>query len=498
MNNLKLIKYLPTSIIKHFEKLIKFIPYINSEIEDQTKLLTDDLYLSMKPYKNKFNTYAKLPNKGKEYDQILNDVKKISSIEESRWKNGYVSGGIYHGETEHIDFINKIYSMQSQSNPLHSDLFPSASKFESEIISMTSNILNSDNKIKSICGTVTSGGTESILLAMKTYRDKCRKINKINKPNIVIPISAHAAFQKAGEYFNIKIKYIPLDTNYKADLKSLYKTVNRNTICIVGSAPNFPQGTIDPIEKMSEFALKKKINFHVDACLGGFILPFAKKLGYPIEKFDFSLPGVTSISVDTHKYGYTSKGTSIILYKNSRLREFQYYTNTEWSGGLYLSPTFAGSRPGALSAAAWASMISIGEQGYISSTKKILEAAKIIKNEINKMDEIEIMGDPLWVIAFKSKKLDIYKIMDQMTKKEWNLNGLHKPACVHLCITLLHTKKGVVERFINDLKESIAFVKNNPTKSDGMAPIYGLGASLPFRGIVRNLLIKYLNNYYKV
>jgi len=498
MNNLKLIKYLPTFIIKLFEKLIKFIPYINNEIEDQTKLLTDDLYLSMKPYKSKFNTYAKLPNKGKEYNEVLNDVKNISSIEESRWKNGYVSGGIYHGGTEHIDFINKVYSIQSQSNPLHSDLFPSASKFESEIISMTSNILNSNNEIKSICGTVTSGGTESILLAMKTYRDKCRKINKIKKPNIVIPKSAHAAFQKAGEYFNIEIKYIPIDKNYKADLKSLYKIVNRNTICIVGSAPNFPQGTIDPIEKMSEFALKKNINFHVDACLGGFILPFAKKLGYPIEKFDFSLPGVTSISVDTHKYGYTSKGTSIILYKNSKIREFQYYTNTEWSGGLYFSPTFAGSRPGALSAAAWASMISIGEQGYIESTKKILEVAKIIKNEINKMEEIEIMGDPLWVIAFKSKKLDIYKIMDQMTKKEWNLNGLHKPACIHLCVTLLHTKKGVVERFINDLKESISFVKNNPTKSDGMAPVYGLAASLPFRGVVRNLLIKYLNNYYKV
>ena len=491
-------KRMPDGLAHLLEKWLRKLPSVKKEIDSKTESMISDLESIVKPYKGKFQSYNKLPESGIDRNEILDEIKKITNLEEKRWKEGLVSGAVYHGDSEHIDFLNEVYALQSQSNPLHSDLFPSASKFESEIVSMTAQMLGADKTDDEVCGVVTSGGTESILLAIKTYRDRAREVNGIRRPNIVIPVTAHAAFDKAGEYFKIKVKRIPADEKFQADLNAVRKAANGNTICIVGSAPNFPQGTVDPIEELSEIAWEKGICFHVDACLGGFVLPWAEKLGYPVPEFDFRLPGVTSISADTHKFGYAAKGTSVILYRTPELRRYQYYTISDWPGGLYFSPTFAGSRPGALSAACWAAMLSMGEDGYLEGVKQILETAEVIKKGIREISELNLMGDPLWVIAFESKDLDIYKVMDQMTHKGWNLNGLHKPSCIHICITLLHTKAGVAERFLSELKEAVDYVKVNPSESGGMAPVYGMAASLPFRGIVRDLLKKYMDLYYKV
>ena len=492
------VKFIPSGLVQFLEKWVRKLPVVRKEIDNQTESMIDSLKSSIKPYSGKFNTYFSLPPEGQSHEEILNEIEEITTLEESQWKNGYVSGAVYHGDNEHIDFLNRVYALQSQSNPLHSDLFPSSSKFESEVVSMTAHILGADKTEENICGVVSSGGTESILLAMKTYRDRARELHSIYKPNIVLPVTAHAAFDKAGEYFKIKIKRVPVDENLQANIKAVKKATNGNTICIVGSAPNFPHGIVDPIKELSEIAQERGNGFHVDACLGGFVLPFAEKLGYPVKPFDFRLPGVTSISADTHKFGYASKGTSVILYRTPELRHYQYYTIADWPGGLYFSPTFAGSRPGALSAACWAAMLSMGEAGYMESVQKILETAEIIKNGIGEIDELKVMGNPLWVIAFESKQLDIYKVMDQMTERGWNLNGLHKPACVHICITLRHTTKGVSDRFLSDLKEAVTYVKANPAVSGRMAPVYGMAASLPFRGIVHDLLKKYMDMYYKV
>ena len=492
------VKWMPNGLAHFLEKFLRKLPSVKKEIENQTNSMVGDLESMVKPYTGKFQTHSKLPASGIDRKDILNELKKITSLEEKRWKDGLVSGAVYHGDSEHIDFLNEVYALQSQSNPLHSDLFPSASKFESEIVSMTAQMLGADKTDNEVCGVVTSGGTESILLAMKTYRDRAREVNGIRRPNIVIPVTAHAAFDKAGEYFNIKVKRVPIDNNYQANVNAIRKAANGNTICIVGSAPNFPHGIVDPINEMSEIARERGICFHVDACLGGFVLPWAEKLGYPVTEFDFRLPGVTSISADTHKFGYASKGTSVILYRSTELRHYQYYTIADWPGGLYFSPTFAGSRPGALSAACWATLLSMGENGYLDSVKKIMVTAEVIKKGISEISELKLMGEPLWVIAFESKNLDIYKVMDQMTHEGWNLNGLHKPACVHICITLRHTQAGVAERFLSDLKDAVTHVKTHPTESGGMAPVYGMAATLPFRGVIRDFLKRYLDLYYKV
>jgi sphinganine-1-phosphate aldolase len=493
----KYLSRLPQGIATRVFNTIKDIPFVKKVIQKELSTMMAELEGSLKPYKDNVQSFAKLPENGLEKKDVLEIMEGIHEKEVSKWEDGYVSGAVYHGDDEHIEFLNKIYGFNSQSNPLHSDIWPSATKFESEIVSMTASMLGADKTDDEICGVVSSGGTESILLAMKTYRDQARKEKKITRPEMIVPVTAHAAFDKAAQYFNIKIIHIPVGDDFRADVKATKKAITKNTIVIVGSSPCFPHGVIDPIEELSEVARKKGIGFHTDACLGGFVVPWAEKLGYDIPSVDFRLPGVTSISADTHKYGYAAKGTSVILYRGIELRRYQYFTITDWPGGLYFSPTFAGSRPGALSAACWAAMVAIGEKGYLDATRKIIETASEIKEGIKDIPELKILGDPLWVIAFASDELNIYQVMDQMGQKGWSLNGLHKPACVHICVTLRHTRSGVAERFLEDLKSSVEFVKANPDEKGEMAPVYGMAATIPFRGLVEDMMAQYIDLLYK-
>ena len=482
---------------------IQHVPAVKQTVQKEYESLISDLITVLKPYRREFDTFTEIPDTGRDKKHIINDMQALSDLEQARWKSGYASGAVYHGDEEHIDFLNQVYALNSQSNPLHIDLWPSSSKYESEIVSMTAKMLGADtvdsgpDLDQGICGVVSSGGTESILLAMKTYRDWVRDQKKISRPEMIVPVSAHAAFDKAAEYFNIKIKRIPLDADYKADVVAARKAITRNTMVIVGSAPSFPHGIVDPIEELSGLAREHGIGFHTDACLGGFVLPWAEKLGYEVPLFDFRLPGVTSISADTHKYGYAAKGTSVILYRGTGLRRYQYFTSTEWPGGLYFSPTFAGSRPGALSAACWAAMVKTGKNGYLAASKKILETAAKIKKGIQHISDLTILGDPLWVIAFGSKTLNIYRLVDYMASRNWSLNCLHHPACVHICVTLRHTQPGVAERFIEDLKRGVEAVAKNPAENGGMAPIYGMAAKLPVRSLVGDFLEKTIDLLYK-
>jgi len=345
-------------------------------------------------------------------------------------------------------------------------------------------------------GSVSSGGTESIMLAMKTYRDWAHATRGITRPEMVAPTSAHPAFDKAAHYFGIKMVRVPVGADYRADVKATRKALTRSTIVLIGSAPSFPHGVIDPIEELSELARQR--GFHTDACLGGFVLPWAKKLGYPVPAFDFRLPGVTSMSADTHKFGYAAKGTSVVLYRGTELRSHQYFTATEWPGGIYFSPTFSGSRPGALIAAAWAALVSTGEQGYLEATCGILETADVLKRGIRTLPDLHVLGEPLFVIAFGSHTLDIYKVMEQMSARGWNLNGLHKPPAVHLCVTQRHTQPGVAQRFLEDLRACVEHVRANPGEKGTMAPVYGMAATVPFRGLLSDLLKKYMDLLYKV
>lgn len=462
---------------------------LSGVIQEVTKVL--------KPYQEGFPKFSRLPETGMKRDDVIGLMQKLSEFEAGRWKSGFASGAVYHGDDEYNEFLSSVYALNVASNPLHPDIWPSAMKFESEIVAMTAGMLGADRTADPIVGTLSSGGTDSILLAMKTYRDWARVKKGIAEPEIVAPVTAHAAFDKAAHYFDMKIVKVPVGPDFRADVAAMERAITQDTAVIVGSAPPFPHGLVDPIEELSEIARSRGIGFHTDACLGGFILPWAEKLGYDVPAFDFRLPGVTSISADTHKFGYAPKGSSVILYRGNELRHHQYFSITDWPGGLYFTPSFAGSRSGALIASCWAALVSMGEKGYLEAARQILETAEWIKQMIGEIPELQVIGDPLFVIALRSDAFSIYQIQEFMSRRGWSLNGLILPPSVHICVTLRHAQPGVKERFIEDLNAAVAFVRDNPNAPEGLGPLYGMGASVEMRGMAKGMLNSLLDLMYE-
>jgi len=429
-----------------------------------------------KPYRGRILEVKKLPSKGLERDQIISALRAMASREDQVWKEGKTSGAVYHGGDELVSLYTEIFSIYPLANPLHPDIWPSLVKLESEVVAMCANLMHGDENTR---GSITMGGTESILLAVKAYRDYYRRKKGITEPEMVIPRSAHAAFLKAAEYFGVRPVIVDLDEKYKVDVEKAKEAITSRTILVVGSAPNFPYGTIDPIRELAEIALDRGIGMHVDAALGGFILPFAKKLGYDVPDFDFAVEGVTSINLDTHKYGYAPKGSSVVLYRDPELFRHQIYVVGDWSGGIYFTPTILGSRPGFTIAATWAVMLFLGEEGYMRIAKSILEVGKYLVENARKIEELKVLGDPLWIIAFTSDVVNPYVVMDYMGRRGWHLIGLVSPPAFHIAITYRHTLPGVKERFLKDLEDSVKEAREGGPGGVGLAPIYGMSTFLP-------------------
>lgn len=449
---------------------------------------------SRKDYKERFPVYAEIPEAPIAHDAIVDALKGMAALERPLWEQGFASGAVYAGSESHTALMNQAYAIHAHSNPLHGDIWPSANKFEAEIVRMTAGMLHGPEA----CGTVSSGGTESILLAMKACRDFAREKRGITEPELIVPNSAHAAFDKAADYFSLRLVRVPVGADFRADVAAMEAAITKNTIALVGSSPGFPHGVVDPIEELASLAQRKGLLFHTDACLGGFLLPWAEAAGRSVPLFDFRVPGVTSMSVDTHKYGYAAKGTSVVLYRTKELRRYQYFATPNWPGGMYGSPTLAGSRPGGLSAACWASLVAIGKQGYIARAKAIFDAADALKRGVRDIPELELCGDSLFVIAFGSPVINVYKVLDRMSHRGWSLNGLHHPAAIHVCVTLRHTEPGVIERLVKDLGEVCREVRENPDLPGGeFAPIYGLSESLP-GAIVGQAIKGFMDAWYEI
>ncbi|EMD37692.1 hypothetical protein CERSUDRAFT_114330 [Gelatoporia subvermispora B] len=421
-----------------------------------------------------------LPENGKTPDWILHEMEKMDAEfdNHSDWRDGKISGAVYHGGEDLMKVIMAAMERYSVSNPLHPDVFPSVRKMEAEIVAMCLKMYNNPNG----AGATTSGGTESIVLAVKTYREWARAVKGITKPEMVIPETAHVAFDKGAAYFGIKTHTIPVDPiTRQVNIKRVARAINANTIMIVGSAVNFPDGCQDDIVSLGQLATKHKIGLHVDCCLGSFIMPFLEEAGFPVKPFDFRVQGVTSISCDTHKYGFAPKGNSVIMYRNPELRRHQYYINPDWVGGLYASPTIAGSRPGAILAGTWAALQYMGHSGYLESCKSIVSAARRIAHGITEeIPELYVLGNPpASVVAFGSNSADIsaLEVGDAMSRKGWHLNGLSRPGAVHIAVTRLTVPH--VDEFIADLKDSVREARFAPPGKGTMMTLYGLGSSSP-------------------
>ena len=458
-----------------------------------------------KPYKGRLESYVHLPASGRDKDEIFAELAAMAEEENGNWNTGRVSGTFYHAGEKHRAFLNKIFTLFSHMNTIQFDLCPSMFKMESEIISMTAKMLHCDavkdhHPGDEVCGTVTSGGTESIIMAMKVYRDQARAEAGISAPEVIVPRTAHPAFHKAGEYFGIKMVSVPVDLpDFRVDPAAVAERINANTVAIVGSAGNYPYGLIDPLDKLSDIAQKHGLGLHVDGCLGGFILPWIERLGYDIPIFDFRLPGVTSMSADTHKYGYALKGTSVVLYRNNSLRRYQYFNVPDWPGGMYGSPTAAGSRSGGLTAATWAAMMYLGEEGYTRAAAAIMKVADRIKKGVEETPELTLIGNPTFVISFRSDDVDVFHVNDFMKAKGWRFNVLQLPPALHFCVTMPQTQVAdIAERFVDDLRDGVAYAKSKTGTTAQTTALYGLAGSLEGNQQVTELVFGLFDHLYAV
>ncbi|KAK3387203.1 pyridoxal phosphate-dependent transferase [Podospora didyma] len=454
--------------------------------------------------------YLTLPKEGWTEEVVRKELETLANMDHTRWEDGYVSGAVYHGEEDLMKLQTEAYGKFTVANPIHPDVFPGVRKMEAEVVAMVLGLFNAP---VGAAGVSTSGGTDSILSACLSARQKAYVERGVTEPEMILPETAHTAFRKAGEYFKIKIHLVPCPApSYQADMRRVSRLVNSNTILLVGSAPNFPHGIIDDISALSKLALKRRLPLHVDCCLGSFLVPFLEKAGFETEPFDFRLKGVTSISCDTHKYGFAPKGNSTVLYRTQELRAYQYFVDPSWSGGVYASPGIAGSRPGALIAACWASLVSVGEAGYLSSCEQIVGSAKKLADRLHDSPalaaELEILGKPLVsVVAFRARNLDVYDIADGMSARGWHLNALQNPPAIHVAMTLPLSK--VWERLASDLeavveaereKERVRIVEGKRAKgkaSGDAAALYGVAGSLPNKSVVIDLATGFLDLLYK-
>jgi glutamate/tyrosine decarboxylase-like PLP-dependent enzyme len=416
-----------------------------------------------------------LPEKGRDPDGLVEELRRIAADEDRWWRTGKCSGTMYSGDDGLYELIGKVFRAFSHVNALQRDMCPSQTRFEAEIIAMVLDLLGGAKVEGSEpCGTLTSGGSESIITALLAYRDQSRAERGVTAPEVILPTTAHPGFRKGLHYFGIRPVMAPVDYGTtRVDLDFVREHINANTIALVGSAGNYPYGTLDPIEGLSDLALEHGVGLHVDGCLGGLILPWGRELGHDIPVFDFALPGVTSISADTHKYGYGPKGTSVCLFRDKTLRRHQYYVTTDWEGGLYCSPGMGGSRSGGLIAATWAVMVSLGREGYLERARRIFDTSYAMQAKVEALPPLRLMGTPSFCFSFTSDEFDIYHVNDFMKERGWRFNGQQFPSALHMCVTGPQTRPGLVLEFADDLAKGVEYAKNPPRAIPQSGALYG-------------------------
>ncbi|XP_023593489.1 sphingosine-1-phosphate lyase 1 isoform X6 [Trichechus manatus latirostris] len=438
----------PESLWSRFKKkcfkLTRKMPIIGRKIQEKLNKAKDDINKNMSFLKVDKEYVKALPSQGLSSSAVLEKLKEYSSMDVC-WQEGRASGAVYNGEEKLTELLVKAYGDFAWSNPLHPDIFPGLRKIEAEIVRMACSLFNGG---PDSCGSVTSGGTESILMACKAYRDLAFE-KGIKTPEIVAPQSAHAAFDKAANYFGMKIVRVPLNKMMEVNVRAMRRAISRNTAMLVCSTPQFPHGVIDPVPEVA-------------------------------------------------KYGYAPKGSSVVLYSDKKYRNYQFFVATDWQGGIYASPTIAGSRPGGISAACWATLMHFGESGYVEATKQIIKTTRFLKSELENIKGVFVFGNPqLSVIALGSHDFDIYRLSNLMTAKGWNLNQLQFPPSIHFCITLLHTRNRVAIQFLKDIRESVTQIMKNPkAKTTGMGAIYGMAQATVDRNLVAELSSVFLNSLY--
>lgn len=430
----------------------------------------------------------KLPKTGTPHEKLIAEMSALRS-RDADWRSGKTWSLVYFAGDEVSALLKDAYTMFMSENALSPMAFPSLRKFEAEVVAIAADLLNGAEAV----GSLTSGGSESILMAVKTARDRARvEQPDVTAPEMLLPMTAHPAYEKAAHYFGLTPVHFPVTPDLRADVDAARAAMTRNTVLVVGSAPCYPYGVIDPIPELAALAEERNISCHVDACLGGFLLPFMRRLGYDVPPFDFSVRGVTSISADVHKYGFAAKGASAILYRDRDIRSHQFFAYADWPGGLYGSPTMAGTRPGGAIAAAWAVLHYLGEEGYLRLARTTVETTKALIDGVSAIPGLQVRGEPeMSVFAFGSDSVDIYAVGDAMDELGWALDRLQMPPNLHVIVTPAHER--IVDSFLADLATATESAASKGPTPGGTAALYGALGTLPDRGQVRSAIINFLD-----
>jgi len=436
-----------------------------------------------------------LPPKGCPRDEVLSKLESIKGDDEN-WAGGRMFSLIYNAGEEVREITRRAFDMYFMENGLSPFAFPSLKKLETEVIAMTAALLGGDEET---VGSFTCGGTESIFMAVKTARDWARAARPdVKAPRMIKPITAHPAWNKSAHYLGLEVITTPVGDDFRADTQAISEAVSENTIMIIGSAMTYPHGMVDAIAEMGEIAASKNIWLHVDSCLGGLILPFVRKLGYDVPPFDFSVPGVTSMSADLHKYGFAAKGASTVLYRNADYRQHQYFAYADFPGGVYATSTLVGARPGGPIAAAWAVMNYLGEEGYLAMARSAMDTTKKLMAGVNAIPKLRVLGEPhATVFAIASDDINVYALSDALKERGWVIEKQHMPACLHVTVSPFHAT--LADAFLADLAECAGEVEGiDASELSEEAVMYGMMATMPDRSAACDFAVQYLNQLYQL
>lgn len=401
-----------------------------------------------------------LPQQGTDVEHVLAELtaKRRDDVD---WASGRTFGMVYDGGPSVHEVAERTAQAFLHENALNTKAFPSLGSIQSDVVRWTAGLLHGP---QGASGFLTSGGTESILCAVLAARERGRAERGITAPEMVIAESAHAAFHKAAHLFGVTVRKTPVRTDWTADVEAMASAVNEHTVLLVGSAPQYPQGVVDPIPPIAALAKEIGANCHVDACMGGFVLPFAEMLGRDVPPWDFRVEGVTSISADVHKLGYAPKGVSVILYASSALRRYQTFVFDDWLGGFYASPNIQGTRPGAPMAMAWAVMRHLGVEGYKTLTATTLETADRLRAAINSIDGLRVLGDGSYhLVAMAGDPdaaggpIDVFALGDALQSRGWFHDRQGPPDSLHS--TVSNGNAAVIDDYIAALTEAVAEVR---------------------------------------
>ncbi len=407
---------------------------------------------------------ASLHQQRRPVDDVISDLtaKRVNDV---KWADGRTFGMVYDGGPLVHEVAEQAARLYLHENALNTKAFPSLGEIQAEVVGWTAGLLHGDD---AVAGFLTSGGTESILCGVLAARERGLSERGITAPEMVVAESAHAAFHKAAHNFGLTLHKAPVKPDWTADVEAMAALCNENTVLVVGSAPQYPQGVQDDIPAIAALAASIGANCHVDACMGGFVLPFVEMLGREVLPWDFRVDGVTTISADIHKLGYAPKGVSVILHRNRASRSYQTFVFDDWLGGFYASPNMQGTRSGLPMACAWAVMSHLGIDGYVDLTRQMLANADQFRAGVGAIDGIRVLGDGQFhLVAVASDpefdpEIDIFALGDALLAKGWYHDRQGPPDNLHS--TISNTNTGAIDQYLEDLAECVAAVVGTRTE----------------------------------